>query len=282
MQFPVLPQAGSGNREVGAFAAVREMGGIQAIPPFVGGRRADESVPGHGGGSDAGDTGPAGMQALGPGAVLEELQTPAGHRQRDPLCHDQLRLRQPQQSAGRKGAAERTHQSGRVEAERMKAALGHRGQASSRLDAKHKGGQHVAAAGMQGRPLREHGRQQTHRRMEHPGHMGIVVVEPMHEDAVDHDRVAHREPRVHAEHDGVAAAAEGAGACQRGAREIEGGGSETDADGIEHQVLGAFAGDGRQVVERGFGHKRGESGGNRLHRLRDWFQDCGHGMPFRL
>jgi len=48
----------------------------------------------HGGSRNTGDTGPAGMHSLGPGAVAQEFQPTGGYGKRDPLGLGHLGNRQ--------------------------------------------------------------------------------------------------------------------------------------------------------------------------------------------
>src|SRR5918995_4351701 len=101
----------------------------QAELAFIGPRRPDEAVLRETRRGDAGDGAPARVEALGPGAFLEEDLQAGGGARRDALGGDDLLRRQAEQLAGDDGAAEVGDDAGGVEAGVVETALRRRADA---------------------------------------------------------------------------------------------------------------------------------------------------------
>ena len=213
----------------------------EAEAPFIGGGRGHEPVLGHHRGSEAADTGPARMEALGPRAILEEFEAARVRRQRDALRVDQLRGIEPVQLAGRERAGKDADYTCGVEPDLVKSPFGHRAESRARLYAGDIRRQQVAA-----RKAKLRGK--SHCCGQHAGcevrdcfAVRVVVIEAVHEDAVGEHRVTQRQALRMADHAAGAGSAKLSDGPQRDRCEIEPPCGERAAYGVEHQVLGARA-----------------------------------------
>ncbi len=96
-------------------------------------------------GADGGLRGPAGMQALGPGALGEVFDDAGGHRADDAERIDELSLRQSQRGRHARRRAERAEHGGWVEACLVDALRRHQARAAHELRADGDAGERVGA-----------------------------------------------------------------------------------------------------------------------------------------
>ena len=225
-------------------------------------------LPRHRRSGDAAGGGPARVKALGPGAVLHRLQVAGGGAERDPLRHHQLGFAQLHQPPGQHAGGERADDARRMKTRFHEAAARGTAQPRPRFETQCQGGEHCCPADLQLIGQCQRGRHGARREMHRPGQIGVVEVEPMHEDAVHHRGVARRQPRRQADH-GCLSAAQRLQARQCLVRELIGRRSKRIADRIEHQQLRARANVCGNRIQRCCSDKGGE-------RLRERAWRCGH------
>eukprot|EP01137_Pigoraptor_chileana_P026090 Opistho-2@96541 len=207
---------------------------------------------------DAGQRAPAGVHALGPGAVFQEHLHARGRAGGDALRIDQLLRIEPEQLARHDGGAEVGQQARRMEARMVEAAVDRLPEPDAGFHAGHVGRDEFAPACADRFADCERRRQAGHRGMHDAGRVRVVEVQPVHEEAVGHGRVARGQP-ARAADDGAVAYATGRGnACQAGRRERELVRGEGQADagddvvnrlgphGLWQGVLGQVGGEGGQ------------------------------------
>ncbi len=214
------------------------------------------------------------MNALGPGAVLDELQVAAGERQRDALRRLQPAGVEAEQAAAGERARERADHAGWVEALRVEAALRHARDARAGLHGGDIRGQQLGAAVPALAGQRQHRGQDADGEVHDAGHVRVVVVEAVHEHAVEQRRVAHRQPAVEADHRRAAAGMPAGERLHRvgAARgEVLAARGERTADGVEQQVAGAQADGGGHVLQPQAMHEAGEAAGDGIGAAGDCF-----------
>ena len=238
-QFPDLAEVRRGEGEIVRVEMLLQVTREQAEAALVGALRADETLLRQRRRGDAGDRRPARMETFGPGAVREELQAAGRRRQGDALRHDELRLAQAHQPPRGERAREGADEAGRMEADLMECALGDGAEPRRNLDAQDVGGEHVAAARAPLSAHGERGRQQAAGRVDHPGGVRVVEIEPVNQDAIHQRRVAQRQFGRHADHRRVPGARETRDRGERPMREIEAGRGERNAHAVEDQMLRA-------------------------------------------
>src|SRR5579863_3224771 len=146
-QFPCTAQTVGREREIGRVEMVLEVACIKPEPALIGALCANKALLCERRYRDACIGGPAWVEAFVPSPIFQEFETARPSRQRESLCHDELFLAEPHQSAGREGACKRTYESRRMESDLVKCAFGHSAESSGDLNAKHIGGEHLLAAG---------------------------------------------------------------------------------------------------------------------------------------
>ena len=236
----------------------------QAEAALVGARGAEEAASRQRRRGDAGNRAPARMQALGPGALLEEDLHAAGRRGGDALrAHERVGV-EAEQPPGHQRRAEMRYHAGGVEAHVVEAALHGGADADRALHAGDVGRQHVGAAGAPRLRHAEGGRQARHGRMDDGGEMRVVEIEAVQQHAVDEGRIPQRQSLAMPDHGARAVAAERDRSRQRTLRERIAARREPHADGIEHQLERALAHRLRHVRQPQPGDELGKpAGGNR-------------------
>ena len=130
------------------------------------------------------------MQALGPGAVLEEFERARRHAERDALGLPQFAFRQSEQPAGGERGGGRVADAGGMKAGAVEAAARHAGDPDRCLDAENIGGQHLPRRRPRHDRRRKRCRKLRHRRVDHAPEMGVVEIEAVADQAVDGRGVA--------------------------------------------------------------------------------------------
>ena len=149
-QVPGRAEALSDDVEVDLAGVALQMRVEEAEAALVGTRGPDEAVPHEVGRRDAGDGGPAGMEALRPRPLLEEhLHAGGGARRHALRRHDAVRV-EAEELRGNHSRAEMRDEAGGVEANVMKAALDGGANADRRLHARGIGREEVAPVHLQG------------------------------------------------------------------------------------------------------------------------------------
>ena len=246
LQLPGLAEAARRERMVARLVPLpAEVGPVEAETPLVGQARRDEARAREVGGGEPRHRRPAGVEALGPGPLLQELHAPRGGAEGDPLGHDEPPRAEPEEPPRPEGAAERAHEAGRVEALAMEAAPRDRADAGPRLHRDHVGGDHVLPGGAEAFAEREDAGEGARRRMDDARHVGVVVVEAVDEQPVGHRRIAEGEPPGMTDDRRLPVAARaGAGAGERfdavegRPGEVEAVRREGDADRVENEMAG--------------------------------------------
>jgi hypothetical protein len=158
----------------------------------------------------------------------------------------------------------------------MQAALDDAGNARAGLDAGDVGQQHLGAAGAPFGGKRPHGGQHADGQVHHAGHVGVVVVQSVHQDAVEPGHVAQRQPLAEADH-AASTHRVGERGDRRGQlqREVLLPRRECAAHGVEHQVQrpllrGRRHGGQRQTVRKLGERLCGGVEGGRAHVIRPW------------
>ena len=230
--------------------------------------RALEALAGQRGGGEAAEGGPADLEALGPGAVGEELQRARGLGERDAERVLDLARIEAHGTARGGGGPEGAAGGGGVEAAVVMRAGGQReGGAADHLVAGDDGGEHVCAGGADHLAGGEGRGDHRGAGMQAAGGVGVVEIERVAEGGVEEGSAHRRVARGVAEHARVArgdAERAGGGEHRRRALRVVAGADDV-ADEIEHQEAGArgdVRGDGRQ---RDAGGESGEGPGD-LHR----------------
>ena len=193
---------------------------------------------------------PARMHALGPGAVLQELEAARGHGERDALRHHQALGTEPHQRAGSERAAEHADQSGRVEADLVERPAADGGQARCRFHAGDIGGEQVGAGGTLHVGGRQHRRPNAGGGMDDPAGVRVVEVEAVHQDAVEQRGVPRRQAQRQTDHGNIPRPAQSRDRGRRLVGEVVAAGGERNACRIEDQVLGPLAHLGRDGCRR--------------------------------
>ena len=173
------------------------------------------------------------MDALGPGAVGEELQAAGGHGERDALRHRRLALGEAGKPGGRQRRAERADQARRMMPAHMEPALRRLADPRRRLDADQIGGQQVPPACAGRETLRQRRDERRGRGMDHAVGVRVVIVEAVDERAVDQRRVAQRQADIRADYGRRPLAGEPAHGVYRAPAELVAGRGERDADAVE-------------------------------------------------
>ena len=193
------------------------------------------------------------MDALGPCAGLEELQAARGHRQRDALRVGEPFRVEPEQLAAGERRRERADEAGGMEAALVEAALRHLRESRAALEAGDERRQHRRAAVAAARREIQRGGQDPDRQVDHARHVRVVVVEAVREHAVEQHRVAQRQAAVVPDDAGAPGRVVERRHVVEGAREVVredfAARRERTADRVEHQVAGAQADVGRDVVQ---------------------------------
>ena len=249
---------------------VRGIGPEEAGLAFEGLGGAAEALARQGRGGEAVHRAPADLEALGPGAVGQELQAAGGLGQGDAEGVLHALGIQPEDPGGGGGGTEGAAGGGRVVAAVVVVAAG-QGQrkAAGHLIAGDDGREHGAAVGTDHLGRGQRGGDDRGARVQGAGGVGVVEVEAMRQGAVQQRRAGRGVAGGIAE-DGGAAGGEAEGADHgqqgRGAFRIVAAADDV-ADQIQHEVAGAFLHFGRQGGEV----ERRAIGG-------DGFGDGGHGV----
>ena len=274
-QLPNLAEFRGREDEVGGVEMVLQMTGIEPEATLIGAARADKAVLRQSRRRDSRRCRPAGMEAFVPGAVFQKFQAARRCRERDSLRHDQLLFGQPHQPARGKHARESADETGRMKAHLVEGAFGHGAEPRRGLDAENIGREHLASACPAPRADRQHGRGQARSGVNNAAGVGIVEIEPVDEDAVHERRVAHRQPRRHADHRGIPGSGKRGDRRHRSTGEIVGGRGERNPHRVEDEMLGARDHGDRNGVGRKsadetreiLGNQRTSRGGLRSSRL---------------
>ncbi len=235
-QLPLLAQAGGHLRQVDPIGELAAIDVEEAKAAVIGPRGADEALAGQRAGGQRGRGGPAGVEALVPGAVLEELHRARGHRDREALRVRQLLGRKAHEPAGGERAAEDADHAGGVEADLVEGTARASADARRRFHADEVGRDHLAARGARHGGGREGGGQDAGGGVDDAGDMRVVIVEAVAEIAVHGRGVAGAEAVGIAEDRHVTGAAERSEAAQHGLGEGIARRGERDAGGVEHVV----------------------------------------------
>src|SRR5271169_2271184 len=124
-QFPRISQTVGREREIGRVEMVLEVACIKPEAALIGALCANKALLRERHYRNACIGGPAGVEALVPSAIFQEFEAARPSRQRESLCHDELFLAEPHQSAGREGACKRAYESRRMESDLVKCTFGH-------------------------------------------------------------------------------------------------------------------------------------------------------------
>ena len=123
-ELPDGPQGGEFGRQVDRRRRVLEVGVEEAELALIGAGGSLETVLGQAGGGDAGNGGPAGVHALGPGAFLQEDLDPGSGAGGDALGGDDGLGREIEQARGDDAGAEMGNDAGGMKAGVVEAAFG--------------------------------------------------------------------------------------------------------------------------------------------------------------
>jgi hypothetical protein len=260
-RFPFRAEPSRKASEVALRLERAEVAAVEAEASFVRRPRCDEVVLGKRCGGDAAHCRPARMQALGPGAVGEELEAAGGDGQGDALSARKSLGIQTMELACRDRAGKRADRARGMEADLVEGAFCGRGDACAGFHAGDVCSEEVASVQVALRRDAQCRRQHRYREMDDAFGMGVVVIQAVHEDAVDKRRVAQRQPLGLADHCARAAGAQLRGGAQRSGREVEAARGESAADRVEDQVLGTRSHLGRDAVPGEGRRKRAERGG---------------------
>ena len=206
------------------------------------------------------------MQALGPGAVLEEFERARRHAERDALGLPQFAFRQSEQPAGGERGGRRVADAGGMKAGAVEAAARHAGDADRRLDAENIGGQHLPRRRPRHDRCRQRCRKLRHRRVDHAPEVGVVEIEAVADQAVDGRGVAAAPGKRKADDRNRSAGGDRAEAVDRLPGIVEPRHRHADADRVENVVQRALAHGRGDGVIRCPRHECGKSGGDRAGR----------------
>ena len=134
---------------------------------------------------------PAGVQALGPGAVGQVLDNPARLAAAEPERRGELGRGQAEEPPGGGGGAERAAERGRVEAAPVERARAGPSDGGHDLDAGDERGQHLAAGSVAGFPHGEGRRRAAGAGVDDGLLQRVVVVEPVGQGAVGENGSGH-------------------------------------------------------------------------------------------
>ena len=184
-QLPDAAQVGRRLGQVASLEARTEIAAIETEAALVGLAGADEARRGECRGLEPGGGGPAGMDALGPAAVLEELEAARCEAERDALGLAHLGRGEIQELAGDQRARESADHPGGMEAGGMELAARGLAEPRGHLDAEDIGRQQaleIGAGELGGREGRGKG---AGRRMDDCAQVGVIEVQAVAEQPIE-------------------------------------------------------------------------------------------------
>ena len=189
---------------------------------------------------------PARMQPLRPSALLEEYLDTRGGAGGDALDSDELVLRQAEQLSRCERGAEMGHNTGRMKARVMKTSLDRRTDSDGGLDADHIGGENIVPRRVELLADGKRGRQSHDARMHDARWMRVVVVQPVHEQAIGESGIARSEAALVSDHGALTGPGGRNDSGQRRSRVGLRMRGEREPQGIERVQTGFLAHFGRQ------------------------------------
>ena len=186
----------------------------------------------------AGVGGPAGVQALGPGAVGQVLDDPAGLASAEPERRGELGRGQAEEATGGGGRAEGPAERGRVEASSVKRARTGTADGGHDLDAGDERRQHLGAGSVTGLPGGERRRCAARAGVDDGVLQRVIVVEPVGQGAIGEDGRGHPHLLARAPEARLGRPAQAARHRLDAARELLRHGRQRHAGGVQEEPRG--------------------------------------------